>query len=113
MAEGSQTRQFILQPVTPGDIPENLIAKVRLARKVIQDAIVLPKACILTDEVMKNFWVMKLVNDTLAVKVPVIPGLTEGNNVQITEPVFSDSDLFLSSGNYGLGDSVRVVVIKK
>jgi hypothetical protein len=27
-------------------------------------------------------------------------------------PVFNDSDLFLSSGNYGLGDTANVKVIK-
>jgi hypothetical protein len=61
---------------------------------------------------MKNYWVMKLINDSTAVKVLVTTGISEKDYVQIKMPVFKDSDLFLSSGNYGLGDTANVKVIK-
>ena len=44
---------------------------------------------------MQHFWVMKLINDSMAVKVPVTTGITEGEYVQITRPEFKASDLFL------------------
>jgi hypothetical protein len=110
MSEGPQTQQFIVQPLTNKDIPENLIAKIRIERKTVPAATTLPKSCILSDEVMQHFWVMKLINDTTAVRVNVVPGLIEGNIIQITDPVFTMSDLFLSSGNYGLPDTVTVKV---
>jgi hypothetical protein len=94
-------------------MPENLIAKIRIVKRVIPKATLLNKSCILTDEVMQNFWVMKMVNDSIAVKVPVITGLSSGNDIEIKSPAFSPSDLFLSSGNYGLGDTVTVIVSKK
>jgi hypothetical protein len=56
---------------------------------------------------------MKLVSDSVAVKIPVTTGLSNGNDIEILSPVFSPSDLFLSSGNYGLGDTVKVTVTKK
>jgi hypothetical protein len=99
--------------MTTRDIPENLIARIRVVRKTVPAAVTLPKACILSDEVMKHFWVMKLANDSTAVRVNVVIGLAEGNNIEITDPVFTENDLFLASGNYGLADSVKVKVVGK
>ncbi len=110
---GSQTQRFIIHPVETQNMPENLIAKIRILKRVIPKAVLLNKACILADEVMQHFWVMKLINDSVAVKIPVTTGLNSGNDIVITSPDFSASDLFLSSGNYGLGDTVKVVVTKK
>ena len=94
-------------------MPENLIAKIRILKRIIPKAVLLNKSCILADEVMQHFWVMKLVSDSVAVKIPVTTGLSDGNDIEITSPVFSPSDLFLSSGNYGLGDTVKVTITKK
>jgi hypothetical protein len=113
MTPGSQTQRYIIHPVETQNMPENLIAKIRIVKRVIPKATLLNKSCILTDEVMQNFWVMKMVNDSIAVKVPVITGLSSGNDIEIKSPAFSPSDLFLSSGNYGLGDTVTVIVSKK
>jgi multidrug efflux pump subunit AcrA (membrane-fusion protein) len=113
MTGDSQTQRFIIHPITTINLPENLIAKVRIIRKTIPDATLLPKSCVLTDEVMKHFWVMRLVGDSLAVKVTVKTGLTEGDDIEIIDPVFNISDLFLASGNYGLGDTAYVVVTGK
>lgn len=110
---GSQTQRYIIHPVETQNMPENLIAKIRILKRVIPKAALLNKSCILADEVMQHFWVMKLVSDSVAVKIPVTTGLSSGNDIEITSPVFSPSDLFLSSGNYGLGDTVKVAVMKK
>jgi hypothetical protein len=110
MNEGPQTQQFIVRPKLQRKLPENLIAKIRVVIAEKADAMVLPQTCILTDEVMQHYWVMKLINDTTAVKVMVKTGLVERDMVEITEPEFTTTDLFLSSGNYGLGDTVTVEV---
>ena len=110
MTEGSQTQQFMVRPESFHNIPENLIAKIRVTREYKPEATVLPQSCILTDEVMKNFWVMKLINDTVAVRTNVVTGLKEGNDVEILQPSLGRGDLFLASGNYGLGDTVIVEI---
>ncbi|MCX6245177.1 MAG: HlyD family efflux transporter periplasmic adaptor subunit [Bacteroidetes bacterium] len=112
MTPGAQTQRFIIRPAENRNLPENLIANIRIVKKIIPHATLLSKSCILADEVMKNFWVMKLVNDSMAVKVPVITGLTSGDDVEITTPVFSATDRFLNSGNFGLGDTAIVSVVK-
>jgi hypothetical protein len=112
MTGPSQTQRFVIEPLIQRNLPENLIGKVRIPKVSVKDAEMLPKTCILTDEVMKNFWVMKLINDSTAVKIPVKTGLTEGDKVQILEPHFFPTELILSSGNYGLADTAKVVVLK-
>ena len=112
MVGSSQTERFIVKLTEPVSLPENLIAKIRIVKESIDNAIGLPKSSILTDETMKSFWVMKLINDTTAVKVLVKTGISDNEYVQIKMPVFKDTDLFLSSGNYGLGDTAKVKIIK-
>jgi len=112
MTETSQTVRVILEPRTLMQIPENLMAKVRIIRSLKNKAQILPKSAVLSDEVMKNFWVMKLINDTTAVKVPVFPGISGDDSIEIVSPVFLQSERFLTSGNYGLGDTAIIRIIK-
>jgi multidrug efflux pump subunit AcrA (membrane-fusion protein) len=113
MSGVSQTQRFVIVPTTIHNLPENLIARIRIPKKSVDRAVILPKSCVLTDEVMRHFWVMKLINDSTAVKVPVKTGLSTGDSVQIIEPHFSETDLILTSGNYGVGDTVLVNLMEK
>jgi hypothetical protein len=112
MAGSSQTERFIVKLHEHINLPENLIAKIRIVKKSEENAVSLPKSSILTDETMHNFWVMKLINDSIAIKVMVTTGISEKDYVQIRMPEFKDTDLFLSSGNFGLGDTANIKVIK-
>ena len=113
MISSSQTQRFVVTPESTQNLPENLIARIRIHKQTIPKAIILPKACVLSDELMHSFWVMKLINDSTAVKVPVMTGLSTEDSVQIIQPEFTVNDQFLSSGNYGVGDTVFVFVNKK
>jgi hypothetical protein len=112
MTGSSQTERFIVQADKSISLPENLVVKIRIIKETINNAVSLLKSCILTDETMQSFWVMKLINDSTAIKVLVNTGITEEKYVQITDPEFNENDLFLSSGNYGLGDSAYVKVLQ-
>jgi biotin carboxyl carrier protein len=113
MSGASQTQRVVLQPRSFQVIPESLMATVKIVRNAKNDAVILPKSCILNDEIMKNFWVMKLINDTLAVKVTVQTGIKGRDSIEVVTPRFSATDRFLSSGNYGLGDTAVVRIIRK
>jgi hypothetical protein len=113
MSVNSQTERFIVRMEKPVSLPENLTCKIRIVKESEKSATSLPNSCILTDETMQQFWVMKLINDSVAVKVPVITGIKEEEYVQIIQPEFKMPDLFLASGNYGLGDTVYVKVLNK
>ena len=92
MTGTSQTQRFVLQPVKLINLPENLLVKVRIMKTIIDNASFLPKSCILSDEVMKQFWVMKVINDSAAVRVDVSCGLIQDDKIQILHPGFSASD---------------------
>ena len=112
MSGASQTQRMVLEPHGAVNIPENLMAKVDILRSVKDNALILPKSCLLNDEVMQHFWVMKLINDSTAVKVPVTTGIQGTDSIEVVSPLFNAADRILTSGNYGLGDTAIVRIIK-
>jgi len=110
MSLDGQTRQYVVKPMSSAFIPENLLASVRMTTKTTNSHQILPIACLLSDEMMQKFWVMKLINDSTAIKVSVKTGLKNKEEVIVSEPLFSSTDLILSSGNYGLADTAFVHV---
>jgi multidrug efflux pump subunit AcrA (membrane-fusion protein) len=109
----SQTQSIVIKVNTNQQIPEGLIAKVVLTKKSKPNAISLPKEAVLTDEVQSRFWVMKLIDSTTAVQVLVKKGLESGSNVEILSPTFSAADKILLTGNYGLTDTAKVMVVQQ
>jgi hypothetical protein len=81
---------------------------VRVLKTSRKSAQSLPRSALLTDETENEFWVMKLIGDSIAVKVPVKKGIETKDRVEILSPVFSPADRILVSGNYGLPDSAKV-----
>ena len=110
----SQTQNVIIRVSTDQQIPENLIAKVRIPKTAAAgNTQSLPKGAILTDETESEYWVMKMINDSVAVKTTVKRGLETADRVQIDSPLFSPGDRILLTGNYGLPDTAKVTVEKK
>ncbi len=109
---GLQTIPFMAKPETNRYIPENIIATAKLVIYKNSNAVMLPKSAVLSDELMQRFWVMKLINDSMAVKVPVIAGAQNDSLVEIKNPTFNSNDQILISGNYGLSDSALVKILK-
>ncbi len=106
----SQTQNIVIRVNRTSAIPENLIAKVRILRTAHPNARSLPRAALLTDETESNFWIMKLVDSTTAVKVAVKTGLETRDRVEVLSPVFAPGDKILVTGNYGLPDTAKVKV---
>ncbi len=111
MDAGSQTESFIVKASGAVNLPENLIARIRLLKTIKRDAAVLPEEAILTDETEENFWVMKMINDSTAVKVPVTKGMQASGKVEILAPHFLQTDRILLTGNYALPDTARVQIV--
>ncbi len=108
----SQTQSFAIKVNPSHSIPQNLVASVRIVRVSKTTAATLPKSSVLSDETQSQFWVMKMIDDTTAVKVPVKKGIETGDKVEIISPAFSPNDKILLSGNYGLADTALVIVNK-
>jgi multidrug efflux pump subunit AcrA (membrane-fusion protein) len=104
----AQTQRYILKVNTGRLIPENLIAKVLLVKQQITNATLLPRAAILSNEEQTGFWIMKMLNDSVAVKTMITKGIENDNSIQVVSPPLYDSDKILLSGNYGLSDTAKV-----
>ncbi|MDP4284378.1 MAG: efflux RND transporter periplasmic adaptor subunit [Bacteroidota bacterium] len=108
----SQTQAVSLKVNSPHPIPVNLVAKVKIVKMAKTAGAILDKKAVLSDETLNTFWVMKLINDSTAVKVPIEKGIETNDNVEILSPKFSVQDKILLSGNYGLPDTALVIVNK-
>jgi translation initiation factor IF-1 len=75
--------------------------------KVIKQQ-VLPRDAVLTDESMSSYWVMKMINDSTAVRINVTPGISTKQWTAILKPEFKEGDRILREGNYGLADTAQV-----
>jgi biotin carboxyl carrier protein len=109
---GSQMQSVFLKIDTKENLPENLIVSVRIPKSQKASLISLPKTAILSDEIETEFWTMKLINDSTAVKIPVQIGIKNQERTEIIAPKFDLKDQFLTSGNYGVGDTLKVKIIK-
>ena len=109
----SQTQSYIVRPTTQGLLPENLLAVVQLNKSSKMNAQVIERTALLSDETLEHFWVMKLINDSTAIKIPVVKGLTTDGKIEIVSPVFESTDRIINSGNYGLPDTAFVTVLNQ
>ena len=110
--QSAQTQTFILNPEKNISLPENLNVTVHVLLESVGQTITLPKNVILSNETLDKFWVMKLINDSTAVRVEVKKGIENDSLVQIIAPNFELTDQIISEGGYGLPDTAKVSIGK-
>jgi hypothetical protein len=108
----SQTVSYIIKPFSDNQLPANLIARISLIKSSNNNAQVVPKEAVLSNEAQTDFWVMKLINDTTAVRVNIKKGYENNDEIEITEPGFQESDRIVLKGNYGLADTAGIAIIR-
>jgi multidrug efflux pump subunit AcrA (membrane-fusion protein) len=106
----SQTQTFILKTDGTVSLPENLNVIVRLLLQTARRAVGVPKSAVMSDETQETFWVMKLVDDSTAVRFDAVKGLENDSLVQIVRPALSPEDRVISDGAYGLPDTAAVSI---
>lgn len=106
----SQSVLFMISDISVNKLlpGERLTVQIPVNKMVNEQ--VLPRDAVLTDESMSSWWVMKMINDSTAIRVPVTPGIASGNWMAVPKPKFQASDRILVQGNYGLADTARVEV---
>lgn len=108
----SQTQGIVLKVNSANPIPENLVAKARIIKSIRPHTVSLPKSAVLSNETQTEFWVMKLINPTTAVKTSITKGIETGDRVEILTPKFSTNDKIVITGNYGLADTAKVKIVE-
>jgi biotin carboxyl carrier protein len=106
----SQTVKVLLK-VAKSNIPENLIGTVSFSKQSVMGLSV-PKMAVLSDETQTTFWVMKMLNNDTAVKVPIKKGVETDQYIEIKSGNLSPKDRVIVSGNFGLSDTAKVKIIQ-
>jgi hypothetical protein len=94
-------------------LPENLNVTVRIAVYENMNVLTLPLQAVQTDEEQKEFWVMKIEDDSLAVRVPVFTGAQNDSLIEIISDEISADDKIVLQGAYELPDSTIVTIQKE
>jgi multidrug efflux pump subunit AcrA (membrane-fusion protein) len=108
----SQTQSIFIKVNANHSIPENLIAKVRILKTLKSNTVSVPKASVLSDETQSNFWIMKMIDSSTAVKTPITKGFETSDRIEIVKPVLTANDKILLTGNYGLSDTAKVKIVQ-
>ena len=108
----SQTQRYLVKALLPEHLPENLIARVKLFKSKPHTALLVPHTAVLSNEEQTEFWVMKVVNDTLAIKVPIHKGIETSDQVELINSQLQAGQKVLVGGNYGLSDTTTVKIEK-
>lgn len=106
----SQTQNVVLKYSGSLDIPENLIVKVRIPKTSNLKTISVPKEAVLCDETETFFWIMKMIDRDTAIKIPIRKGIENEKRVEILYPILTKRDQILLTGNYGVGDTIKVKI---
>lgn len=108
--QSSQTQKFLLEFDQKTDLPENLNVTAVIPVKTVRLAIAVKKSAVLSDETLSQFWVMKAVNDSTAVRVDVKTGIDSDSLIQILNPELKPADRIIYSGGYGLPDTAKISI---
>lgn len=108
--QGAQTIPWLLAVEGSRFIPNGIQAVAKIPNYKASQVQLLPKAAVLANETQTNFWVMRLIDSTTAVKMVVHVGHQSEDAVEILQPKLNPNDKFLISGNYGVSDTLKVNV---
>lgn len=108
--EANQTQQVLIKPNTNRALPENLNLTVQLVNLRHNHTCLVPNDAVMTNETQTDFWVMKIVNDKMALKIPVKKGITNDSWTEILSSNLTKNDLVITDGAYGLNDSTEVKI---
>lgn len=108
----SQVQQLVAYTHTKF-LPEGMNVKVTVnAGQSGKQQMILPKGAVQSDDYLQHFWVMKLANDSTAVKVPVTVGNSNADYIEVNSPALSPFDRIILTRGYALEDNARVTIAK-
>jgi len=103
-----QTVAYIVDIKTAISLAENINLTVQFNTEQIQNAVFVPGSAVLGNEEQTCFWIMKLVNDSTCIKVPIEKGIKKDSLIQLIGSNLTINDRIISEGGYGLPDSARI-----
>jgi|WetSurMetagenome_2_1015567.scaffolds.fasta_scaffold24313_2 multidrug efflux pump subunit AcrA (membrane-fusion protein) len=110
--ETSQTQEVLIKPAGYHPLPENMNLTAEFLKTASSGVLLLPKNALQTNETQEEFWVMKVLGDSLAVIVPVETGIKNDSLAEIRSSGLTVDDIIILEGGYGLEDSSLVNIVK-
>ncbi|MEZ5104205.1 MAG: efflux RND transporter periplasmic adaptor subunit [Draconibacterium sp.] len=111
--ESSQTQEVLIKPSGARQLPENMNLTASFQKAESNNTLLINKKALLTDETQTEFWVMKIVQDSVAIQVPVETGIKTDSMVEIISSGLTPEDIIILEGGYGLEDSSLVNIIRE
>ena len=108
----AQSQTFLIA-LPNQQLPENLNVRVKIIYKEAPKAMSIPHEALQTNEMLTEFWVLKIYNDTLAIKESVTPMLKNDSLIQIESKTVKLNDWIVTEGSYQMQDSTFVKVKKQ
>ena len=109
----SQSERVIARAKAPF-LPEGMNVKaVFSVSDSSSERMILPKSTVQSNETLTEYWVMKLADDSTAVREPVAIGNSNASEIEIESDALSPQDRIILTGGYGLEDGAKVVVTKE
>ena len=107
----AQSQSFLIA-LPNEDLPENLNVQVRMIYREDTKAMTVPKSALQTNELLTEYWVLKLTNDSVVIKHSVTPKLKNDSLVQIESNGLQIGDKVVTIGGYQMQDSTIISVQK-
>lgn len=109
----SQSERVIARAKMPF-LPEGMNVKAIFTENDLSSkGMTLPKNAVQSDETLTEHWVMKLADDSTAVRVPVEVGNSNASEIEIKSDTLSPQDRIILTGGYGLEDGAKVIIAKE
>ena len=105
--------QIYLIALPQQTLPENLNVQVRIVRKEAKNALTIPKNALQTNELLTEYWIFKILKDSIAVKQNVTPLLENDSIIQISGTGLKRNDRIVLEGGYQMQDSTIVSIRRK
>lgn len=115
MNTASQSERVIARAARTPFLPEGMNVKAifTIDGSSSGKGMILPKSAVQSDETLTEYWVMKLSDDSTAVKIPVKIGNSDASEIEIKSDVLTLQDRIILTGGYSLEDGDRVTVAEK
>lgn len=105
--------QIYLIALPQQTLPENLNLQVRIIRKEAKNALTIPKNALQTNELLTEYWIFKILKDSIAVKQNVTPLLENDSIIQISGTGLKRNDRIVLEGGYQMQDSTIISIRRK
>jgi multidrug efflux pump subunit AcrA (membrane-fusion protein) len=109
----SQTTPYLVTLSPFRFLPENLNVTVTVPTKLSNKALVIPIQALQSNEEQTSFWVMKIVNDTLAIRQSVELGMRTDSVIELKNSQLLPTDQIVVQGAYGLPDTASITKVKQ